>query len=200
VTRKRLLERYATAEDGRIAVDVSVPGVEHLYNDFDRASPFVKKDLADEFADYLADSAREIGRHGFVIRINLERLPDETIMERVRRSTGNFFRYLAERERVARRKMFRTFALLASAGFFLLGLDLWLNRAFAGRSGVIGGVFLEGLTIAAWVAIWEALAILLVHWAAHNRDIRTYGRLANAAIEFRPAFTTVGGSSRQDAP
>ena len=200
MTRKRLLERYAAAEDGRIAIDVSVAGVEDLFNDFDRASPFTKKDLADEFADYLMDSAREIGRNNFLVRIGLERLPDEGIMDRVHRSTRNFFLYHEERERLMRRKMFQTFALLASAGFALLGLDLWLNRLFADKAGVIGGIFLEGLTIAAWVAIWEALATLLVHWGGHNRDIRLYQRLAATEMEFRPTARKIGSQPGPNRP
>jgi hypothetical protein len=191
MTRKRLLERYAAVDDGRIAIDVSVAGAESLYNDFDRASPFAKKDLSDEFADYLMVSAREIGRHKFVVRMELERMPDEPTMERVRRSMMNFFSYMEQKERTERRKMFRTFFLLATAGFALLGLDLWLTREFEGHAGVIGGIFLEGLTIAAWVAIWEALATVLVNWGAHNRDIRMYRRLAHAEILFQRAFRTI---------
>jgi hypothetical protein len=59
--RKRQFERYASTEDGRIAIDVAVPGAEDLYNDFESATPFPKNDLNDEFADYLIDSARKIG-------------------------------------------------------------------------------------------------------------------------------------------
>ena len=41
--RRRLLERYAAADDGRIAIDVTVPGVEDLYNNFERSTPFPKR-------------------------------------------------------------------------------------------------------------------------------------------------------------
>ena len=192
MTRKRLLERYATAEDGRIALDVAVPGVEDIYNDFERTLPFPKKDLNDEFAEYLVNSAREIDKHDFVIRMDFERLPDEMLMDRIRRSTHNFFVYLADRERRNLKKMFEASALLGGVGFVLLAADLWLNRLFAGRKGVIGGVMLEGLTIAAWVALWEAVANLLIQWIPHHRDIRVYRRLSSAEIVFRQTFKKAG--------
>ncbi len=192
MTRKRLLERYAEAEDGRIALDVAVPGVEDIYNDFERTLPFPKKDLNDEFAEYLVHSAREIGKHDFVIRIDFDRLPDEVLMDRIRRSTRNFFVYLADRERLNLRKMFEASALLGGVGFVLLSADIWLNRLFAGRTGVIGSIMLEGLTIAAWVALWEAVANLLIQWAPYYRDIRVYRRLSGAEVLFRQTFKKAG--------
>jgi hypothetical protein len=192
MTRKRLLERYTAAEDGRIAIDVAVPGVEDLYNDFERAMPFPKKDLNDAFADYLVDSAREIGGTDFMIRIDFDRLPDERLMDRIRRSTRNFFVYLEDRERRNLKKMFEASFLLGGVGFVLLGADIWLNRLFAERTGVIGSIMLEGLTIAAWVALWEAVANLLVQWTPHHRDILVYRRLAGADIVFRRTFSKSG--------
>jgi len=113
--RKRLLERYASADDGRIAIDMAVPAVEDLYYNFERATPFPKKDLNDEFADYPS-----------------------------------------------------------------------IRRA---RSA---SIMLEGLTIAAWVALWEAVANLLVHWGPHHRNIRVYRRLSGTEFIFRETFNKAG--------
>jgi hypothetical protein len=188
IWRKRFLDRYARLEDGRIAIDVSVGGVEDLYAQFERAVPFIKKDLNDEFADYLADSAREIGKTGFAVRLNLDRLPDESLMDRVRRSMRSYFQYRSETEARTLRKIFETSGWLAAGGFLLLGLDLWANRLFADTAGVAGSILLEGLTIAAWVALWEALANILVSWGPHRRDIRLFRRLSEAEILFRETF------------
>ena len=192
MTRRRLLERYTAAEDGRIAIDVAVSGVEDLYNDFERTMPFPKKDLDEAFADHLFDSAREIGKHDFVIRIDFDRLPDETIMDRIRRSTRNFFAYLEDRERRNLKRMFEASFLLGGVGFILLGADIWLSRLYADRTGVIGSIVLEGLTIAAWVALWEAVANLLIQWAPYYRDIRVYRRLSGAEVLFRQTFKKAG--------
>jgi hypothetical protein len=189
--RKRLLERYSRLDDGRVAIDISVGGVEDLYAQFERAVPFIKKDLNDEFADYLADSAREIGKTAFAVRLNLDRLPDESLMDRVRRSMRSYFQYRAEIETRKLRKMMETSGWLSAGGFLLLGLDLWANRQFAGTVGVVGGILLEGLTIAAWVALWEALANILISWGPYRRDIRLYRRLSETEILFIGTFGKV---------
>jgi hypothetical protein len=186
--RKRLLERYTRLDDGRVAIDVSVEGVEDLYAQFERSVPFIKKDLNDEFADYLADSAREIGKTPFVVRLDLDRLPDESLMERVRRSMRSYFQYRAEIETREVRKIVETSIWLGTGGFLLLAADITLNRLYADTAGVAGGILLEGLTIAAWVALWEALANILVSWGPHRRDIRLYLRLSEAEILFRETF------------
>ena len=43
----------------------------------------------------------------------------------------------------------------------------------------------EGLTIVAWVSLWEALAMFLVNWAPHRRLIRMYERIAKADVRFQ---------------
>lgn len=189
ISRKKLLERYTQLEDGRVAIDVSLESVEDLYDRFERAVPFIKKDLNDEFADYLAESGREIGSHPFAVRLNLDRLPDESLMDRVRASIRRYFEYREGIEARAMKRMFDTSLWLGAGGFLLLAGDITLNRFFADTAGVVGGILLGGLTIAAWVALWEALANLLVNWAPHLRDIRLYRRLAGAEILFRETFS-----------
>ena len=188
MNRKRSLDRYGRTEDGRVAIDVSVEGVEDLYDQFDRTVPFIKKDLNDEFAEHLVESVREIGQNAFVVRLSLDRLPDESLMDRVRRSMKNYFQYRTELEFRKMKKMLDTSIWLGTGGFLLLAADISLNRLFADKAGVIGGVLLEGLTIAAWVALWEALANILVSWGPHRRDIRLYRRLSDAEILFRETF------------
>jgi hypothetical protein len=43
----------------------------------------------------------------------------------------------------------------------------------------------EGLTVAAWVSLWEALANFLIHWPPHNKELKVYDRLASAAVIFQ---------------
>jgi hypothetical protein len=50
---------------------------------------------------------------------------------------------------------------------------------------VTANVFAEGLTVAAWVSLWEALAVLLIEWFPHRKNIVLYRRLANAELVFR---------------
>jgi hypothetical protein len=55
----------------------------------------------------------------------------------------------------------------------------------------MAAVFSEGLTIAAWVAIWEALANALLQWAPQRHNIRIFEHLATAPVLFRDIVNPV---------
>jgi hypothetical protein len=189
--KKRIIDRYAVLEDGSVVIDVFVAGIEDLYDDFDRAAPFLKKDLNPQFADYLVESAEEIGKRKFIVRIDLERMPDEARMERVRKSIANYFDYMRETESRRLKKTAQTSLFLLAVGMVLLVLDIWVNRLLKGSTNVVAQVFSEGLTIAAWVAIWEALANLLIQWTPQRHGLGLYRRLSSAQILFRDILRPV---------
>lgn len=195
MAKKRIIDRYAVLEDGSVLIDLSVAGIEDLYDNFDRTAPFLKKDLNPHFADYLVECAAEIGKKKFVIRINVERMPDEARMERVKKSIANYYDYMRELERRRLGKMAQTSLILLAVGMVLLVLDIWINRLLRGSASVVAQVFSEGLTIAAWVAIWEALANLLIQWTPQRHSMSLYRRLSNASIVFRDILKPVSPAS-----
>jgi hypothetical protein len=75
--------------------------------------------------------------------------------------------------------------ILFVVGAALLTASVWMNSRPAVRDVVLGNVIAEGLTIAAWVSLWEALAMFLVNWAPHRRLIRMYERIAKADVRFQ---------------
>jgi len=183
---KRTIEdRYERTEDGQIVLDVSVQSVEHLYNDFDRTAPYLKKDLDQAFVDHLTDSVREIRDRDFVVRISLSQMPDEIVMERVRKSIRTFHTYLRDLELRAVAALLRRSSVLFVIGLVLLALAIEVTRRVSSDEGVLAGVFAQGLTIAAWVSLWEALANLFLEWHPHRQNIRLYGRIMNAPVVFR---------------
>ncbi len=184
---KHILERYARRDDGRLILDVAAAGVADLYNDFDRASPYRRKDLDGELVDYLMDCAREIGPRPFAVRITLSAPPDNAQAARVRTSMHSYFEYLNEAEKRTMRRMMRTSLILLSLGAAILGAAIWVNRVLGDDPAVWARVCAEGLTVAAWVSLWEALATFLVQWPGHRREVRLHNRLAAAPVEFAPA-------------
>ena len=183
---KRAVEdRYEHTEDGQIVLDVSVQSVEQLYNDFDRMAPYMKKDLDQSFVDHLTDCVREIRDHNFVVQISLSQMPDEMVMERVRNSIRTFHTYLRELELRAVATLLRRTAVLFVIGLVLLVSAIEVTQMVSSNKGVLAEVFAQGLTIAAWVSIWEAIANLLLEWHPHKQNIRLYGRIANAPVVFR---------------
>ena len=41
----------------------------------------------------------------------------------------------------------------------------------------------EGVMIGGWVALWEALAIVLVNWLPLNKNLKIYKKIANSKVE-----------------
>jgi len=51
--KKSIISRYERTENKEVIIDVSIRAVEDLYNNFDRTAPYLKKDLEQEFVDYV---------------------------------------------------------------------------------------------------------------------------------------------------
>jgi hypothetical protein len=190
--KRDVVDRYERTENGQIVLDASVKSVEHLYNNFDRTAPYSKKDLDQDFVDYLTDSVREIRNHDFIIRISLSKMPDEAVMERVRKSIKTYYTYLRELELRAVTVMLRRSALLFVIGLILLASAIETTRRLSSDEGVLAGVFAQGLTIAAWVSMWEAIANLFLEWNPHRKNIRLYDKITSAPILFRCFEQDVG--------
>ncbi len=194
---KRIVDRYEHTADGLVIVDVAAKRVEDLYEDFDKTAPYHKKDLDEDLASYLTECVREIGRVDFVIRFMFECYPSEEFMLRVRTSVHKFFIYQRELELGAMNKMLRTAATLLVIGIIILGLSLWVNHIFIvdGTPSFLNTVFAEGLTIVAWVSVWEALATFLLNWPRHLFLIKLFRKIAEAPVQFQPSSEPRSGET-----
>lgn len=184
--KKTIVDRYEMTEANEVIIDVSVKTIEHLYHNFDRTAPYYRKELDEEFADYLTGCVREIRKRDFVIRISLETNPPEALMERVRNSIRSYFLYLKEVEIQEVQRMLKKSLILFGVGLVLLALAIMTARRSATTgSGVVTEVFAQGLTIAAWVSLWEAIANLFLEWQPHRLNIGLLKRISNAPVVFR---------------
>ena len=196
---KRIEDRYEHTADGLVIVDVAARRVEDLYEDFDKTAPYHKKDLDEDLASYLTECVREIGQVDFVIRFMFECYPSEEFMLRVRTSVHKFFIYQRELEIGAMNKMLRTAATLLVIGIIILGLSLWVNNLLAvdGTPSFLKTVFAEGLTIVAWVSVWEALATFLLNGPQHLFLIKLYRKIAEAPVQFQPPSEPRSGGAER---
>lgn len=184
--KRDVLNRYERTLDGSILIDVAAPKVEDLYNDFDKSAPYIRRDLNQDLVDYLIDCAREVKREPFVIRFTLTQAPDENKLSRIRRSVNAYFLYITAGERQQVLQMLRRSAFLFCIGLTILFISVSVNQMLGADRSVVANVFAEGLTVAAWVSLWESLAVFLIEWFPHRKNILLYQRLANAQIIFRP--------------
>ena len=183
--KQDVLGRYESHSSRRLAIDVSVGKIEELFEDFDSAASYVKKDLDQDFADYLIESVREIRSKDFVIRINLPMQVHEKHRERLQRSLKNYFGYLELLEQRKLRKMLWRSFLLFCLGMFLLVISMTLKGTAGHLSGMMQELIIEGLTVAAWVSLWSAFANLIFELASIISNIRLFRRIAGREVVFK---------------
>ncbi|MBN1278788.1 MAG: hypothetical protein JW989_03265 [Chlorobiaceae bacterium] len=186
--KKRILDRYETMPDGNVIIDVAARRVEELYQNFDKCAPYHRKDFDDDLVEYLTGCVREIGGPAFVVRFTIEQGLSKELMETVRSGMHSFFMYRLDVEFAAMKKMIRTSSLLLLSGIVILAVSLWVNRfvSLNGNGSFLYRFFAEGLTIVAWVSIWEGLATFLLNLTPHLFRIRVFRWLAAAPVSFSP--------------
>lgn len=183
--KQDIFNRYESHSSRRLAIDVSVGKIGELFEDFDSAASYVKKDLDQDFVEYLIDCVKEIGSFDFVIRINLPILVQEKHRKRVRKSINSYFRYLELLERRKLRKMLWRSSLLFFFGMLLLTVSMTLKKDIPHFSGMVQELLIEGLTVAAWVSLWTSFASLIFELSGIISNIRIYRRIASREVVFR---------------
>lgn len=181
---QKLLSRYELSPKGEVFIDVSVRAVEDLFNYFDRAAAFRKKDLDQDFVDYLVECVREIRGVPFIIRFMLQTAEEKERLDRAQQGIKNYFRYMKDVEHGEAHQLVRRSLLYLLLGVALISLSLALpGDAFVGPR-VFRNIITEGITIAAWVSMWQAFAHLIFDLLPHYNNIRTYRRILRAPIIF----------------
>ena len=183
--KRDILSRYERDDAGSAVIDVAAARVENLYNDFDKSAPYIRRDLDGDLAEYLTGCARELGQAPFVIRFSLATPPDKRNLSRIRHSLKSYFLYRADIEGRKIYAMARRSAIFLAIGVAILLAVSWLDQQLGPDRSIVASGFGEGLTIVAWISLWEALATFLVQWVPQRRTISLYRRLASAELVFR---------------
>jgi hypothetical protein len=183
--KRSIIDRYEMNDSRQVVVDVSVRSVEDLFDRFDRSAPYLKKDLDPQFVDYLIGCAQDLGCHGFIIRINLATPATAENKQRVQQSIRNYLYYLQQVTVRELKTMFRRSLALFGLGLALLTMAIVAGQQIAHDGSVPGQILTEGLTVAAWVSLWQALANLLIEWHPHRRDLIVYRRIMAAPVQFQ---------------
>jgi len=182
--KRSILDRYARTDDGRIAVDITTSRVSDLYNNFDKTTPYAKKELDEDLVNYLIDSAREIGDEEFVVRFHFNEFADDVYRARVTASVHNYFSYLKELEGRTLKQLLRNSLVYLVVGMAILSLSVWANTVFPVGNSVLAKVFAEGLTVAAWVSLWQGVAAFLINWRPYRNRIHLYQGLSGTPVLF----------------
>lgn len=182
--RKKIVERYELTKDGEIIIDVSAQSIEDLYDEFDKRAHFLKKDLNHHLVEYLIESVFEIEKESFVIQFNFESPSPFDSASRLKNSVYNFFIYLQELESRKMKEMIRASSIFLIIGLVIATISVLMNQSDIIKTNIAFAVVAEGLTVAAWVSLWESLATFLIKWMPYKKKIALFGKIANAKIEF----------------
>jgi hypothetical protein len=184
-TNRAILNRYERSDDKHFFLDVAATNVTDLFNSYDKHAPFVRRDLDEDLVGYLTQCAGELRSEQFVIRLTLKEPPDDQKFARVQTSIAGYFDYLIEKEQQDSRRRLRRSTLLVLIGIGILFASVIVERNWKIENSVLFTVLSQGLTILAWVAIWEALAMLALDWFPFHRRVSIYRKLAAARVALR---------------
>lgn len=185
VMSKTIFERYAQTDDGRYIIGINAGKVSDLYNDYDSHTPYVRKELDQDLGEYITDSARDLNEANFVIQFQLMEPPAEDMKVRITTSINSYFNYLKSIELRELSRVMRKSMIFFLIGIAFLFLSVWFNEQLTSESTVVTKVFAQGLTVAAWVSMWEALATFIINWSPYTQKIKLYERIASAPVTFQ---------------
>lgn len=185
-------DRYQQADGEVLYIDVTAQGLRDLYQDYDRQSPYAKRDLDPDVVEYLVDGAEDAGNRTVILRFHLNEAPGEEGEQRLSKSVETYFLYEDRLEKIERRKILRTNLILFSVGLAVLAGAVLLRQPSEEDLPLMNQFLVQGLLVAAWMSIWEGMSNFILEWPGHLRMSRIYRKLAAAPVEFTAARADAG--------
>lgn len=178
-----LKNRYEFSSDGKAIIDVTVAAIADLFNSFDKRAVYTRRELDQDFVEYITDCVKELGAVDFEIMINIEN--EFNIMQEntLRKAVKNHFSYLYSIEHKKIRLEFKKFIFMFILGAFLAVLVYKMDISENDAVDLWMGILSEGLIVAMWVAFWEAISSLIFGFRPYYSNRKMYRRIANADLK-----------------
>lgn len=174
------LYRYDES-DGSYIVEVSLDEYEDVYDEWD-PSPFKKRDIEDEFDDFIWDSANDIPLK-YKIKIVLY-LPmaqkNEGKEKALREAYDNFYSFRLIRAYKTQKNIQKKILtyLMMSLTF------LYIGYFYSAESGIVMSVLKEGIFIGGWVFLWEVFTLIFITLGEERKVSKIVKRLLDSKISF----------------
>ncbi|MFA9373987.1 MAG: hypothetical protein ACERKK_07500, partial [Poseidonibacter sp.] len=152
--KKDILDRYDKTQNNEIIIKISTERFENLYDNFDMSSTFLKKDLSQQLVDYIIDSVSEISNEKFIIKFYFKEKVEDKNLSRIEKSFDNYFKYLIELEKKKMKEQIKNSFIFMLIGIFFITLSILLDE----NTELTYKIVSEGLMVAGWVSMWEAMA------------------------------------------
>lgn len=178
--KKNILDRYDRTTNNEIIIKISTSKFENLYEHFDKSSSFLKKDLSKQLVDYIIESVSEISNEKFIIIFYLEEKIEEKNILQIEESFDNYFYYLEELEKKKMKEQVKNSLIFMLIGVFFITLSILseTNQELPYR------IVTEGLMVAGWVSMWEAMATILIKWLPLSKKLKLFKKISTSKIKF----------------
>ena len=178
--KKDILDRYDITKENEIIIKISTDRFENLYDNFDMSSSFLKNDLSKQLVDYIIESVSEISNEKFIIKFYFKKEIKEKNILQLETSIDNYFKYLEELEKKKMREQIKNSIIFMLIGIFFISLSILAESDVNFTYRIIS----EGLMVAGWVSMWEAMATILIKWLPLSKKLKLFKQIINAKIEF----------------
>ena len=178
--KKQILDRYDIADNGDVIIKISAEKIEDLYDEYDKKSSFSKKDLDKELVEYIIDSVSEIGKEPFCLQFYLEDEIDKKLQNRVKESIKQYFLYLEDLEKKKMKGQIKNSFIFIAIGLFFTTMSILARDS----EQFFVEILSEGMLVAGWVSLWEALATLLIKWLPLTKKLALFQRVIACDVSF----------------
>jgi hypothetical protein len=182
MTTELLQNRYEFTRDGKAIIDISVESIGDLFNTFDKKATFTRRELDQDFVEYIIDCVKEIGGHNFVIRVTIDKEYNMLQESILRKAVANHFSFLHQIEKHNFRREIMKFLLLLLLGIGLMAAVSVYKLPDTPEVELWKKIFQEGVVIAAWVAFWEATTTVIFNWSPVYGKGKVYSRIVQAEL------------------
>ena len=178
--KNNITNRYDRNQNEELILNISAAKVEDLFEEYDKRSTFIKKDLKESLEKYLIESVEEIGVHPFIIKFYFDEISDEESNQKVKNSIKDYFEYLQYWEQRKMKEQIKNSFIFLIIGFIFVSISFNLaeNEEFYIR------LISEGAMVGGWVSLWEALATVLIKWLPLRNKLKIFKNIFNSKIEF----------------
>ena len=163
-------------------IEVSLDDYNDVYDDWD-PSPFKKRDIEDEFNDFIVDSSEDIPiNHKIGIVLYLpESAKDPRKESALISAIHNFYEYAMERNHRSNVSINKKTLFYLVFSFFLLGIGYFFD---VDQEIVLFRILHEGIFIGGWVFLWEFFTNIFITKRNIRNQYRLYKRLLHSEIRF----------------
>lgn len=193
VKRQQLERGRYRREDGYVVVDVAVKNSRQLFNERDPA-PFLERDLDENFAAYVLNSAQEFPlktpmRIHIVIRDEAERDVDQATL---REAIHAYFTYESRLTQAKLRERLRVGRWFFAIGLFALFTCISISQFLASldSGSKLWSIAREGFVIIGWVAMWRPVELFLYDWWPLRQQRLFLEKVARLTVVIRCAGTS----------